>query len=60
MEDSTRRVHSCTYLNLPSITVVIVFSFSFVLNFNIHIPYTFVYFYFELLLSTDMYLPMKK
>ena len=27
---------------------------------NIRASYKFVYFYFELLLSTDMYLPMKK
>ena len=57
MQDSTRRVHSCTYLK-PSITVVIVVSFSSGFNFNIHISYKFVYFYFELLLSTDIHLPM--
>ena len=58
MQDSTRRVHSCTYLNLPSITVVIVVPFSSGFNFNINISYKFVYFNFELLLSTDIHLPM--
>ena len=58
MQDSTRRVHSCTYLNLHSITVVIVVSFSSGFNFNIHISHKFVYFHFELLLSTDIHLPI--
>ena len=49
-----------SYLNLPSITVVIAVSFSSGFNLNIHASCKFVKFYFELLLSTDMYLPMKK
>ena len=49
-----------SHLNLPSITVVIAVSFYSGFNLNIHASYKCVYFYFELLLSTHMYLPMKK
>ena len=61
-----RSDHSCAFLyinshlNLPSITVVIAVSFSSGFDLNIHASYKFVYFYFELLLSTDIYLSMKK
>ena len=47
-----------SHINLPSITLVIVVSFSSGFNSNIHVSYKFVYFYFELLLSTDIHLPM--
>ena len=53
------KIYMNSHLKLPNITVVIAVSFS-GFNLNIHTSYKFVYFYVEVLLRTDMYLPMEK